>query len=214
MRLPPAFALLILAFVASPAARGQDAIHRCIDPAGRPVFTDRRCSTLDATPVRSTAAATADRSGAGRPADDAPRLCAADPATLRQQVLDAFARHEPNRLAGLMLWDDYGERGAVERIQALGALVGRPLLDLRDDDDDGASGAWHAAAGPAASIYDASRPLRDQLDDLSPTPPAAAVADAPRALIAVTPGDDGGPRETRFAIERRAGCLWLLPPTG
>ncbi|MEW5837099.1 MAG: DUF4124 domain-containing protein [Pseudomonadota bacterium] len=210
MRLPPAFALLILAFMASPAARGQDAIHRCIDPTGRPVFTDRRCSTLDATPVRS--AVTADRPGASQPADDAPRLCAADPATLRQQVLDAFARHEPNRLAGLMLWDDYGERGAVERIQALGALVDRPLLDLRDDDD--ASGAWHAAAGPAASIYDASRPLRDQLDDPSPTPPGAAVAGAPRALIAVSPGDDGSPRETRFAIERRAGCLWLLPPAG
>ena len=209
MHLPSVFALLILALVAGPSARGQDVIHRCIDPAGHPVFTDRRCSTLDATPVRASAAATADRPGTGQPADDAPRLCAADPATLRQQVLDAFARREPNRLAGLMLWDDYGERGAVERIQALGTLVDRPVLDLRDDD----GGGWHAAAGPAASIYDATRPLRDQLDDPSAAPPAVAPGD-PQALIAVTPGDDGGPHETRFAIERRAGCLWLLPPAG
>ncbi|MBU6248005.1 MAG: DUF4124 domain-containing protein [Xanthomonadaceae bacterium] len=211
MRPPCTAVLLLLALMAGPAADGQDAIHRCLDPTGRPVFTDRRCSTLDATPVQPTVAASVARPGTPRPADMAPQLCAADPAALRQQVLDAFARHEPNRLAGLMLWDDYGERGAVERIRALGALVDRPLLDLRDD--DGGTGAWHAAAGPAASIYDASRPLRDQLDDPSPATPAAVSTD-PRALIAITPGDDGAPRETRFAIERRAGCLWLQPPAG
>lgn len=212
MRLPPFIALLILALVASPAAHGQDAIHRCLDPAGRPVFTDRRCSTLDATPVQSGTVQNANPPGGGTPTDDVQQLCAADPTTLRQQVLDAFARHEPNRLAGLMLWDDYGERGAVERIRALGMLVERPLLGLRDDGGDG-SGAWRAAAGPAASIYDASRPLRDQLDDPSAAAPAGTVAD-PRALIAVTPGDDGDPQETRFAIKRRAGCLWLQPPAG
>lgn len=209
MRLPSSLVLPLLALGAIPAAHAQAAIHRCVDPAGHPVFTDRRCSTLDATPVLPPAATVAGPAQPPTP-DQAEQLCAADPATLRRQVLEAFARHQPNRLAGMMLWDDYGERGAVDQIQALGALVARPLLDLHDDTD----GSRTASTGPAPSIYDPTRPLREQLDTPAANAPPAAVAPDPQALIAVTVGADGGPQSTRFAIERRAGCVWLLPPAG
>lgn len=203
--------LLMLTIAAVPAVHAQDSIHRCVDPAGRPVFTDRRCSALDATPVLPAVAATVSHPAVGASTDDAARLCAADPAELRRQVVDAFAQHQANRLAGLMLWDDYGERGAVDRIQALGTLVDRPLLDLRNDDADSGEG-WTARAGPSPSIYDASRPLRDQLDDRAAASLPSANMPDPQALVAVTPGADGLPQDTRFTVERRAGCLWLLPP--
>ncbi len=208
MRPPPSPVLLVLALGATPVAYAQGAIHRCVDPAGHPVFTDRRCATLDATPVLPAATSTPP---VGPPSpNQAGQLCAADPAVLRQQVLEAFARHQPNRLAGLMLWDDYGERGAVGQIRALGALVDRPLLDLRDDGDVAASRT--AGTGPAPSIYDPSRPLREQLDDRSAPIQATVAAQDLQALVAVTRGADGSPQDTRFAVEPRAGCLWLLPP--
>jgi len=42
----------------------------------------------------------------------------------------------------------------------------------------------------------------------SSAPPPAS-AGAPAQLIVRTLGDDGGSAETRFTIERYAGCLWL-----
>jgi hypothetical protein len=204
--------LFVLAGLASAAAHAQGGIHRCVDASGRPVFTDRRCADLDATPALPATAPTAAATNDGNVVPDvAPMLCTADLSALRQQVTDAFASHQANRLAGLMLWDDYGERGAVERIRDLAALVARPLLDLRDGDP----GDYTVGTTPSPNraIYDASRPLAEILA------PAASRSVArnddaaePEALTAITATSDGASEATRFTIERRAGCLWLRPP--
>ena len=203
--------LFVLAGLASASVHAQGGIHRCVDAAGRPVFTDRRCVDLDATPALPTSTpATATANDGNAVPNVAPTLCTADIGELRQQVTDAFASHQANRLAGLMLWDDYGERGAVERIRDLAALVAQPLLDLRDGDP----GAYAVGTPPPPNraIYDASRPLAEILAPASTVPATGNGDAAPPSLTAITATGDGASEATRFPIERRAGCLWLRPP--
>ena len=199
--------LFVLAGLASASAHAQGGIHRCVDAAGRPVFTDRRCTDLDATPALPPTTPAAAANDGDAPPDVAPTLCAADIGELRKQVTDAFASRQANRLAGLMLWDDYGERGAVERIHDLAALVTRPLLDLRDGDTGG-----YTVGTPNRAIYDASRPLAEILAPATSGSVARNDDAEPEALTAITAASDGASEATRFPIERRAGCLWLRPP--
>jgi hypothetical protein len=112
-----------------------------------------------------------------------PSLCAGSLDALRQGVIDAFASRDPNRLAALMLWGGYGKQSAVTQIQDLGQLMKRPLLGVtgEDDPDAGAPPDEDEARGPALVI-------RTAVNDGS-----------------------GSAQQTRFAIARRSGCLWLLP---
>ena len=179
--------LLLLALAAP--VRAQNPIHHCIGAHGNPVFTDQPCAALDATRV-----------GAGRPPppDDGgppdappPLLCAATTAQLRQSVIDAFARRDANRMAGLMLWGGYGQGAAVADIRSLALLMRRPLLDLDP------SGSASASDPPPASAASSGA-----------TPDAAAASAQLRLQLAGTDAS-GSPRELRFDIVRRAGCLWL-----
>lgn len=193
--------VLLIASIAR-ALHAQDAgIRRCLDRAGHPVFTDRACADLDATPALPAGQAAAEAMDQA-PEDRSGQLCAATPDELRQQIVDAFAARDPNRLAGLMLWDGYGRRDVIERIRALGTLMQQPLLDVADDQ--------HArtvqAVSPAADLRDAGRPME--------AAPDAAATDTPRALTVVTGPRDasGASTSTRFPLVAQSGCLWLRPP--
>ena len=190
MRLPSALLWLLLLAAAAPA-RAQNPIHHCIGAHGNPVFTDQPCAALDATPVG--AAPPSLRDDSGQPDAPPPLLCAATTAQLRQSVIDAFAQRDANRMAGLMLWSGYGQGAAVADIRSLAALMRRPLLDLQPSGnattaDSSPANATSSDAAPAADAATASPQLRLQL----------AGTDA-----------SGSPRELRFDIVRRAGCLWL-----
>jgi hypothetical protein len=196
--------LLLLVLLAASIGRplhAQDAgIHRCLDRAGHQVFTDRACADLDATPALPGGDATSDVPAL--PAEDrSSQLCAATPEELRQQIVDAFAARDPNRLAGLMLWDGYSRRGVVEQIRALGMLMQQPLLDVSDDGPARTVQTWM----PTGDLYDASRPLDPETD--------AASAVAPGALTLVTGPRDasGASTSTRFPVVAQSGCLWLRP---
>lgn len=197
--------LLLLVLLAASIGRplhAQDAgIHRCVDRAGHPVFTDRTCADLDATPALSTDDDTG-RAPSPLDQDRSDQLCAATLDELRQQIVDAFAARDPNRLAGLMLWDGYSRRGVVEQIRALGALMQQPLLDVSDD----GPARTVQTSPPAGDLYDASRPLDPDAD-------AAPADDVPDALILVTGPHDasGASTSTRLALVAQSGCLWLRP---
>lgn len=125
--LPALLYLLTLPCVA------QAAIHHCIGNDGNPVFTDQRCADLQATPAPAGTAAMA-ASAFTLPATTT--ACAADLDDLEQAVSDAFAEHDANRLAGLMLWSGYGPATAVADIRSLAALVRRPLVDVEPTGSD------------------------------------------------------------------------------
>lgn len=172
-----------------PALRAAVLLLLLIALPGRAQTPIHRCIGADGHPVftdqpcaslQATPAPTA--SAALAPSLRPPAVtCALDTDELRQAVIDAFANADANRLAGLMLWAGYGTHAAVADIRALAALMRRPLVAI----DAPATGA---STGE---------------------PPESAIA-APELIVRTMPADGSGePRETRFAIERHAGCLWL-----
>jgi hypothetical protein len=184
-----ASALLVSCWLLPAPATAQEGVHRCIGPDGTPLFTDQPCAALKATPVQAAPkSSTAPAPNAPPPSAPPPILCASTVAELRQSVTDAFATRDPNRLAGLMLWEGAGRNAVVADIRTLSALMKRPLLDFGEQ-----NAADQAAADPDA-------------------PPAERPAAPPEhQLVVHTAADDGSgtPRETRFDIVRRSGCLWL-----
>jgi hypothetical protein len=188
MRLLTALPWIVLLAWATHAA-AQNPIHRCIGANGSPVFTDQPCSAMQATSVNATVKSPDSIATAGPP----PVTCAADVAELRKSVIDAFASHDANRLAGLMLWGGYGRGAAVADIRSLAATMRHPLLDLGPADEPDEPAQASSATDPLAS---------------------AAIPDAPapaRQLVLHVGGSDsdGSPHELHFDIVRRSGCLWL-----
>jgi len=186
-----ASALLFSLWLLPAPATAQEGVHRCIGADGTPLFTDQPCAALKATPVQAAPKAnTAAAPNAPAPSAPPPILCAATVAELRQSVTDAFATRDPNRLAGLMLWEGAGRNAVVSDIRSLGALMKRPLLDF------GEQNAAEQASGSDPDAPPAERPAQ---------PPAE------HQLVVHTASDDasGEPKETRFDIVRRSGCLWL-----
>jgi hypothetical protein len=194
----PSVALLCLILLAwAVPALAQTEIHRCIGANGSAVFTDQPCAALQATPVSPAAPP------AGHdipPATPPPILCAASLGALRQSVIDAFANHDANRMAGLMLWNGYGRGAAIADIRSLGELMKQPLLDVGTPDDPAPD---NGSPAPATATSGSAAPFAP--DTPSTPPPANA------QLVLHTAGNDGSgsPHELRFNIVSRAGCLWL-----
>jgi hypothetical protein len=168
-------------------AAAQAVIHRCVGANGDPVFTDGRCSDMQATSTQP-AARVQPGGPAAAPGAPLPIVCAANFAQLTQAVTDAFAMDDANRVAGLMLWSGEGHGAAVADISALHALMQRPLVDI----------------GPPSSGSPASA------DSSGVT---AAPGDSSELVVRTAAGDGSGlPHETRFPVVRQAGCLWLRQP--
>lgn len=191
-RLAALLYFILLIYVAPAVAQSE--IHRCVGADGNPLFTDQPCAALQASPVNPATAA----STGGAPASPSPVLCAANLGELRQSVINAFASRDPNRMAGMMLWGGYGHGAAISDIRSLGALMKQPLLDVSPADD------------PARSGSDPPAPAGSSAGPPSSNPPATAPT-ASNQLVLHTADNDGSgsPRELRFDIVRRAGCLWL-----
>lgn len=173
-------ALLLLLLSAAPACLAQSAVHHCVSAHGTPVFTDQPCDSVQSQRVGARPARTG-------------HACPATREALRQRVADAFARHDANALAGLMLWQGYADIDAVREVARLKRLMRRPLLDVADTD------------------------LADTSTTGSTSPPAVSGPSVPQPrvtgelwvrLSGVPDGDDS---PLRFTVEARAGCLWLRP---
>ena len=188
--------LILLAWTVPAPAPAQTEIHHCIGANGGAVFTDQPCAALQATPVSPVATPGNDIPTAAPP----PILCAASPGALRQSVINAFASHDANRMAGLMLWSGYGRGAAIADIRSLGELMKQPLLDVDTPDDPAPAGGPPSAAIATSSTASLAVPGTP-----SDPPPASA------QLVLHTAGNDGSgsPHELRFDVVSRAGCLWL-----
>jgi hypothetical protein len=185
-------ALLLLLLLPIAPASAQGDIHRCVGADGRPVFTDRVCSDVGAQPVLPPASAsTAAVSPIGSAQPPPTVLCAADMEHLKQAVVDAFAAHNPNRLAGLMLWNGAGQQTVVADIRAFNRLMARPLVDVSaEPGEEDASG----------------------YDDASETAASHPVAHGGTLVIQTEADDGSGNTESaHFDVVHNAGCLWLRP---
>lgn len=176
-------------------AKAQGDIHRCMGADGIPVFTDRVCADVNAAPALP-APAPASSAHAPVPSSQlAAVTCAADLKQLKQAVIDAFAARNPNRLAGLTLWNGDGKEEVVADIRYFIRLMSRPLIEVKSTSD-----ATSGEDNPSAS----------QLS-LSAAPNPAPVHG--EALLVRTESDDGSgaATETRFDVVHRSGCVWLQP---
>lgn len=207
MRLLKSLGWLILLSWALPCMAQTD-IHHCIDANGQALFSDQTCAANQATVFKPTekpvvspletpddGTAATSLSAPTEPTEPPPILCAATFKKLRRSVIEAFAHRNPNRMAGLMLWNGYGSETAVANIRSLTALMHQPLLDAEATSDD------DNAADPV-----------DGLKPPSTDPTDEAPADG-NAIVLHLAGNDssGDPRELRYAVVRRSGCLWLRP---
>ena len=188
---PSVILLCVTLLLRATPALAQTEIHRCIGADGGAVFTDQPCAALNATAVTSDPG-----QGHGSPAPAPPPiLCAADRDALRQSVIDAFARHDANRLAGMMLWDGYGQRAAISDIRSLSKLVSQPLFGLdmpgRSSGDD-ATAESSATTGSGSAFPDDAR--------------SAPTAENSQLILHMA---DDNTNDRRFDVVARAGCLWL-----
>ncbi|GGA51197.1 DUF4124 domain-containing protein [Dyella nitratireducens] len=191
--------LLLLLLLPISAVKAQGDIHRCMGADGIPVFTDRVCTDVNAKPVMP--APVTSTSAPTQPSQAPAVTCAADMKQLKQAVTDAFAERNPNRLAGLTLWNGDGKDEVVADIRYFIRLMSRPLVEVKSipnasstssDDDEADASSLSLSASPNQT-------------------PAHG-----EALIVQTESDDGSgaTAQTRFDVVHRSGCVWLLPQGG
>jgi hypothetical protein len=122
--------------------------------------------------------------------------CAADLKQLKQAVIDAFAERNPNRLAGLTLWNGDGKDEVVADIRYFKRLMAHPLIEVKSTSDAASTSNDEDEADASALALSAS-----------PNPAPAHG----EALIVQTESDDGSgaTTQTRFDVVHRSGCVWL-----
>ncbi len=174
--------LLASLLMASPVALAQSAVHHCASANGTPVFTDQPCDSAPSI-----------RIGAIEPPSG--HACPASRAALREHVAHAFVQHDANALAGLMLWDDYTDADAQQRLAQFKRWMRHPLLGVGDD---GPTQAPVPAVAPSLATSAPRRP-----------PPGAPAQPDLLVRIGGMQGSTGG--TLRFAVTARAGCFWLHP---
>ncbi len=198
-------ALLLLCFwpLLSPAAPAmqQTTIHHCVASNGTPVFTDKSCSRLDATPVAAPSTVSPDGRSTGANDDTiirewshGPQKCPRSLGELESRVAEAFRAHDPNALAALMLWRGYSRRDATRTVRHLAHLTRWPLLGFADTQPDPAQQVAMDSGLP---------PLIPPDEEPAPTPP--------RATTLTVKLDSPKQSSASFAIAQRHECLWLQP---
>ena len=170
--------LVLIAF--APLAHAQ--VYRCIGAHGEPVFSGEPCGT----PASSGTNAASPDNGLGA-------VCAASPGALRQALASAFATHDVNRLAGLILWRDMDQASARTTLRTLTAWLKQPLTGITIAY---ATGPPFAEAGPspASSAGD-------------PASGSSAAPQPPTGFDISTGGVDGSTRD--FGVTESGGCWWL-----
>ncbi|RUL62083.1 DUF4124 domain-containing protein [Dyella dinghuensis] len=196
-------AILLLLLLPFGMARAQSDIHRCVGASGGVIFTDRACSDLNASPAVPAPTVSASASDAPTSiAQPPPVLCASDMTQLKQAVVDAFADRNPNRLAGLMLWEGSGREAVVANIREFTRMMAHPLVGVRASE-------YTSTAPPSSSTSTGTDPsVLSMSATPSPSPPQGD------SLSVETESDDGSgaTQETHFGVVRHDGCLWLEPP--
>ena len=168
------------ALAAAPPLQPQP-IHRCIGREGEPVFTAKPCADESLVMVPAPALA-----GSAAPAGLSMHVCPLSPQELRDRVALALQERDANKLAGLMLWNGDTQRGAVDALRRLAALVRQPVNDLA------LSSATADISAPSSAVEPTS---------------AASTADVPLQLTIT--GEDGS--STVFMLSDSGGCWWLQP---
>lgn len=177
MGLLPKLLCLLALLACAPLAhaqRGQPVYH-CVGAHGEPVFSGQPC----VNPVNPAANVEANGRGFGA-------VCATSPQALRQAIADAFASHDVNRLAGLILWRGMDQASARNALRSLATWLKQPLTGI----------AVASAAGPPFDGAQAFPAATAEGADAPPPPTGFEISTA-----------DGSTRE--FGVTEFGDCWWL-----
>ena len=196
MRLTVLALLVLLLALRASGVQGQDAIHQCVASNGTPVFSDQPCTSVNATAVTGHAA-----DASATTPTFAPVSCPATVQDLKERINQAFAAHDANGLAGLMLWHGYGRAEARTDLRYLRALVHEPLMGIGD-------GSPPDPQPGTNSTVDIGAPSVARDDGTSNKAVSASAIPKNLTLHLGGVGDDAE-HNPGFAVVSAAGCVWL-----
>lgn len=177
--------LALLACVPWAHAQTGQAVYHCIGAHGEPVFSGQPCGT----PAPASGTSTTVQ------ADGSSAACTASPEALRQAIAGAFATHDVNQLAGLILWRGMDQASARATLRSLATWLKQPLTGIAFTRADGPPLAGTPAIPIAASSGNA------------PASASSTARPAPTGFDVSTGGADGTTRD--FGITESGGCWWL-----
>lgn len=174
-------ALLVVALgEASAAVR----LFRCVSAAGTPIFSDRPCHMLEASPATSSSTSKPRAPAEPEPPpepDPIPGLCPAPNAEHLQRALErAFARRRVNELAALYHWVGSTRASSIAVMDRLAELLRHPLAEV---------------------AFDPPFAEREWSEDESRLPDLRLELRRSRSEEETFP--------VWFRLRRHAGCLWL-----
>lgn len=183
------------------AAAQLDGLQHCVDADGVTIFTDKRCSDLQAVqqaepPRRPEPPGVLVRV----------RSCARSQDDFLQGVRTALESRDVNRLADYYHWTGMDTASGYRLMDRLGAFSDRQLVDVQ----------LVSSLEPEADGRGGSSPEREVIDPfdttgaetLAPTPAPAHPADLLR-VDQVGSGEDLAIQATFFHLRNNAGCWWM-----
>lgn len=170
-------------------------LRRCVDANGDPVFTDRRCDSMDATeslpaPPRVRPAASAIPI----------RGCARTRQDLLDGVRHALELRDPNRFSSFYDWAGMDGTQGYRLLDRLEALTKRPFIDAR----------LVSSRAPPVNEDEGGYALLSR--PFLAAPPAPDLPLPPADLLRVDQmrsATDSGSQVTYFRLRANAGCWWL-----
>lgn len=177
MRLLSKFLCLLALAACAPLASAQ--IYHCVGAHGEPVYSGQPCGT----PAQSATVAPGARNGLGG-------VCAKSPQALQQAITNAFAGHDVNQLAGLILWRGMDQASARATLHSLSEWLKQPLIGI-------------------TVVYPTGPPFTVAVS----TPPTSAADGRDgnsngAAPIGFTVSTSNDTRD--FGITESGGCWWLM----
>jgi hypothetical protein len=170
--------LLLLLFLAGQAQA--QAVHRCVDPSGRSVYSDQPCGSLGAVARAAPRPSTVGNvhgivTGTGTVAAG----CSRSLDSLMLGVRGALEARDVNRLATFYHWPGTSARGGRYLMDELEDIARRPLVAVQ----------W-------------VMPVPERPGATGQRPVALRVQQA-------TSANDPGSMRTDFLLRRHAGCWWI-----
>jgi hypothetical protein len=207
----PFRALLVLAFVFALLAWPQPSqaqVRRCVTASGQTIFTDRRCSEVEAVErlprEQPRSGAQLHRAGG----------CARTLQDLVFAVTSAIDARDGNRLAAVYHWPGTSADSGYRIWTQLDAIANRPLVDIvpvMAGSDPPAERAPDAEATTSNDASDASATGTGASARVDPDLyPQTSVRRNPVALrVEQTLGASATPTRTVFGLTHYFGCWWV-----
>ena len=167
-------------------------VHRCSEPDGSPVFTDRSCASLGMSdrlpPPGSKSPGATHRARVGTHA-----ACASSPNRLRLSLSDALQARDVNGLLGLIDWDGTNGSSARATARRMAGIAKRESLEVTLESE----------------VIDPFDAYGREFGAQEIAPELLARNSPPTAIRVEQRGAAGSLESVRFGLKRDLGCYWL-----